>query len=99
MRRRTSVLVCICILMFTSQWCNRNDRSGVEKSTITIQYPGNEYLMGPNQEGEPMFTVFLPFAKQNEEGEPDGRLARSWEHPEDFKELESLRQRTGKSRS
>lgn len=48
-------------------------------------YPGDEYLMGPNEEGEPMFMVFLPFAKENKNGELEGRLAASWEHSEDYR--------------
>jgi peptide/nickel transport system substrate-binding protein len=82
---RTLALVCICILILTSQQCNRSDRSQADKSTITIMYPGDEYLMGPNQEGEPMFMVFLPFVKEGKNGEQEGRLATSWEHSEDYR--------------
>ncbi|MFN2399766.1 MAG: ABC transporter substrate-binding protein [Gemmatimonadaceae bacterium] len=32
------------------------------------------------------FLFFLPLAKQNERGELEGQLARSWEHSADFKE-------------
>lgn len=82
---RAFVLVCICIVVFTNLQCNRSDRSPVDKSTITIMYPGDEYLMGPNQEGEPMFMVFLPFVKEGKDGEQEGRLAASWEHSEDYR--------------
>ena len=32
-----------------------------------------------------MFMVFLPFAKDDENGELEGRLATSWEHSEDYR--------------
>ena len=85
MLSRTLTLACICIVVFTNQQCKRGDRSQAEKSTITILYPGDERLMGPVQEGEPMFMVFLPFAKDDKDGELEGRLATSWEHSEDYR--------------
>jgi peptide/nickel transport system substrate-binding protein len=71
--------------VLTSQQCKRVDRSQTDSSTITILYPGDERLMNPVQEGEPMFMVFLPFAKDDENGELEGRLATSWEHSEDYR--------------
>jgi peptide/nickel transport system substrate-binding protein len=71
--------------VLTSQQCKRVDRSQTDKSTITIMYPGDEFVMGPAQEAEPMFMVFLPFAKDDENGNLEGRLATSWEHSEDYR--------------
>ncbi len=83
--RRTLTLMCICFILFANQQCKRGDRSQADRSTITILYGGDERLMGPNQEGEPMFMVFLPFAKEDKNGEIEGRLAKSWEHSEDYR--------------
>lgn len=66
--------------------CGRaEDRAMADDSTVTILYPSDERVMSPAEEAEPMFMVFLPFAKEDENGELEGRLATSWEHSEDYR--------------
>lgn len=71
--------------MFANQQCKRGDRLPAEKSTITLQYSGDERVLLPTFDREPQFMVFLPFAKPDKNGELEGRLATSWKHSEDYR--------------
>jgi peptide/nickel transport system substrate-binding protein len=57
----------------------------VDPTTITVLTPGDEAVLGPAWDEEPKFLVFLPFAQLDENGDPVGRLARRWEHSEDYR--------------
>jgi peptide/nickel transport system substrate-binding protein len=56
----------------------------MEASTFTILYPSDEWVLGPNEDEVPKFLVFLPLVERNADGQIVGRLARSWEHSEDY---------------
>ena len=54
-----------------------------DPTTLTLLLDQDETLMRPAVDEEEKFLVFLPMAKQREDGELEGRLARSWERSED----------------
>jgi len=51
--------------------------------TLTLLLDQDETLMRPAVDEEEKFLVFLPMAKQREDGELEGRLARSWERSDE----------------
>ncbi len=52
---------------------------------ITVAYPGDERVLGPYWEMPAKFLVFLPLVAYDENGDLEGRLARSWEHSPDYR--------------
>lgn len=71
-------------LVVTLAACARGDDRGVEGgSTVTVLIPGNESTMHTDS---PQFLVFLPLVARNSKGEPEPRLAKSWEHSPDYRE-------------
>lgn len=60
------------------------DRAYARGSTVVMAVPDVRVVL-PDAVGLD-FLVFLPLATQDERGELEGRLARSWEHSADFKE-------------
>lgn len=59
---------------------------GSASSTVIIAYPGTASDMSPAVDGYSKFLVFLPLIVEREDGELEGRLARSWEHSPDWRE-------------
>lgn len=54
--------------------------------TLIVHVPNaDEWLFSPAQADEPIFLVFLPIVQQGREGGIEGRLARSWEHSDDYR--------------
>ncbi len=65
--------------------CTAEQRDSTpDLSTLTVHYPGNEWVLGPYEDEVPKFLVFLPLVARDENGEIEGRLARSWEHSSDY---------------
>jgi len=62
-----------------------DDRADTRRSTVTILYPSNEWVLGPSEDEAPKFLVFLPLVMLNENGALEGRLAESWEHSPDYR--------------
>lgn len=58
------------------------ERGGDRASTVTVLIPGNESTV---HDDTPQFLLFLPLVARNNKGEPEPRLARSWEHSPDFR--------------
>ncbi len=80
--RATIVLLGVLGLACTGG-SDRNDWRG---STLTVHLVGpNEWLFSPAQADEPMFLLFLPLVQQGPNGGIEGRLARSWEHSDDYR--------------
>lgn len=61
-------------------------------STLTVLHPDAPDIFGAGWPAK--FLVFLPLVVRDEAGEPEGRLLRSWEHSEDYREW-MLHLRTG----
>ncbi len=62
------------------------DRADWRDSTLTVHLmAADEWLFSPAQADEPMFLLFLPLVQQGPNGEIEGRLARSWEHSDDYR--------------
>ncbi len=82
--RRAAPALC-CLLALASVGCSRStDRAQAKDSTITLLYPlGSE--RGVMKRAAPAALVFLRLVSLNEEGEFEGRLARSWEHSPDYR--------------
>jgi peptide/nickel transport system substrate-binding protein len=61
--------------------------SGASRSSTLIVHVPNadEWLFSPAQADEPIFLVFLPIAQQGRDGGIEGRLARAWEHSDDYR--------------
>jgi len=62
------------------------DRGEWQESTLTVVLRNaDEWLFSPQQADEPMFLVFLPLVQLGPDGAIEGRLARGWEHSEDYR--------------
>lgn len=84
--RSGSLLGCACLLTLAFLGCSLGeDRASADASTITILYPVDERGLGPAWEMPSKLLVFLPLAVEDENGELEGRLARSWEHSSDYR--------------
>lgn len=55
-------------------------------STLTVQYPGDERILGPAWDMPAKFLMFEPLVAIDEHGELEGRLATSWEHSPDYRQ-------------
>ncbi len=79
------MMKCACLLALASVGCSRSsDRARAKDSSITILYPGYTER-GALRGNAPSSLVFVPLVSWNEEGELEGRLARSWEHSPDYR--------------
>jgi len=80
------LLPCASILAFAFLGCGRGEeRVSAADSTVTILYPIDERGLGPGWEMPSKLLVFLPLAAENDRGELEGRLARSWNHSPDYR--------------
>lgn len=73
------IISSICLFVFTSLQCGRGDRGHADGSTITVLHPEwkTHWLRG--------FGPFLQMTLPDENGEIQGRLAKSWEHSPDYR--------------
>ncbi len=85
---RHSLLVCACCLGLTGIGCDRNeDPAYARGSTVVVSHrQADEAALRPGSDTWAKFLVFLPLLGWSEEGALEGRLARSWEHSEDYRE-------------
>ncbi len=67
--------------------CNRvgRTRTKAHESSVTILYPYDETVLGPDMDMPAKFLVFSPLFTWNSRGEMEGRLAEHWEHSPDFR--------------
>ena len=81
----TLLLVYLCLITLVSTQCSRKeDRAYARGSTVTIALPDFSFLLPDDTDAD--FLVFLPLATLNDNGELEGRLAKSWEHSDDYRE-------------
>jgi len=79
------ILAAICLIALVSTQCSRKeDRAYARGSTVTIAVPDFSVLLPDDTDAD--FLVFLPLATLDENGELEGRLAKSWEHSGDYRE-------------
>jgi len=76
--RRKFMQVCAGSLALAAVGCDRRDRRHADGSTLTVLYPGDERRW-------PQSIVFLRMALPDENGEWQGRLAKSWNHSSDYR--------------
>ncbi len=76
---RNLMLSCICLISLASLQCGRGDRRHADGSTLTVLHRGewHHWLRG--------IVPFLQMALPDENGEMQGRLAKSWEHSPDYR--------------
>lgn len=72
--------------MLVGYACNKRDQAPADHSTITILYPGDEWILSPVWDDNPKFLVFLSLVKRDSRGLLLPQLAESWEHSEDYRE-------------
>ncbi len=67
--------------------CSRIGRAGTAArgSSVTVLYPYDEFVLGPDANMPARFLMFLPLVAWNARGELEGRLAESWEHSPDYR--------------
>ncbi len=85
---QTLIIAAICLITLASTQCSRSeDRASSRGSTVIVAYERDgERALHPNEGNPPQFLVFLPLVIRDENGELEGRLARSWEHSPDYRE-------------
>ncbi len=88
--KHTLILLCICIAALSSIQCggSREERGFSSDSTVTVAYSvgGKETLLSAFDD-EARFLVFLPLVSYSENGDPVGRLAKTWEYSPDYREV------------
>lgn len=75
-------------LLALASACGRPEaRTADRDSTVVVAYPyeGGGDLLGPSDD-EAMYLIFLPLLRYDENGNLEGRLARSWQHSDDYHE-------------
>jgi len=79
------ILAYICLVALAGTQCSRReDRAYARGSTVTIAVSDVSVLLPDATDAD--FLVFLPLATLDENGELEGRLAKSWEHSPDYRE-------------
>ncbi len=67
--------------------CGRDDDAVYDRnSTVTIADADGARFLNPDFDHPARFLLFLPLITYSENGELQGRLARSWEHSADYRE-------------
>lgn len=86
-KNRTFVLLCIFFIAFASLQCRKGDNQVQSNSSaISILWTwGDERFLGPSWDADPQYLVFLPLFEENEKGELEGKLVKSWEHSPDYR--------------
>ena len=82
--RRQFMELCAGSLAAVAVGCGRT-REHDRRSTLTILYPGDEWILGPAEDMQAKLLMFLPLAGRNAKGELEGRLAESWDHSADYR--------------
>ena len=81
----TLTLVCICLIALAGIHCGEGkDRAYSRGSTVIIAVSDITTLLPDKTDAD--FLVFLPLATLDENGQLEGRLAKSWEHSPDYRE-------------
>ena len=83
--RRGSRLVYACCFSLTGIGCDRNEDPAYARGSTVVMAVHDITVVKPD-EWDLDLLIFLPLAKQNEMGELEGQLARSWEHSPDHRE-------------
>lgn len=79
------ILACICLIALASTQCSSGeDRAYARGSTVIIAVSDVSVLLPDETYAD--FLVFLPLATLDENRELQGRLAKSWEHSDDYRE-------------
>src|SRR5262245_61879767 len=65
--------------------CVSRRRQARTASSITVLYPYDETVLGPEISEPAQFLMFLPLVAWNARGELEGRLAEHWEHSRDYR--------------
>ncbi|MBW1901974.1 MAG: peptide ABC transporter substrate-binding protein [Deltaproteobacteria bacterium] len=85
---RTQVLAAAFLLLFSwlNYCCQKPvDSPSVDSSTITVLYPWDDRVLGPNSDVDAKLLVFLPLFTTDEKGHMQGKLAEKWVHSEDYR--------------
>jgi len=79
------ILACICLISRICTQCSRSeDRAHRDASTVTVFWPGDEWLLGPDWDEWPQFLMFENLSNLYESyGMPMASLAERWERSED----------------
>ena len=82
--RSTSLLALLTLL--AASGCRKTRDPGLDWGATVVMAVPDASVTKPDTWGNLDFLMFLPLATLDEHGESEGRLARSWEHSDDFKE-------------
>lgn len=84
---RGSALACVYGLALTVLACARDEDPAYSRgSEMIVAYCCGPQALNPSMGLTSRFLVFLPLVARDENGELEARLARSWEHSEDYRE-------------
>jgi peptide/nickel transport system substrate-binding protein len=65
--------------------CSAKRRIVPAGNLLTVLYPHDETVLGPEMNEPAQFLMFLPLVAWNTRGELEGRLAEHWEHSPDYR--------------
>ena len=78
----------------TAAGCGGRRQASRTADSITVLYPADETLLGPDYDRAAQFMMFLPLFKRNMRGALEGQLADSWESTSDL-QTTTIRLRDG----
>lgn len=85
--RRVSLALACAWLLASSMACARvEDRTRSGVSTVAVAYCCGDRVLSPAMDTNARLLVFLPLAEFDDRGQLEGRLARRWEHSQDYQE-------------
>ncbi len=79
-------LVTSCLALATLSCARDDDPALSHGSTVIVSYCCGPQALNPSMGLTSQFLVFMPLVARDVNGELEGRLARSWEHSEDYRE-------------
>lgn len=84
-RPRGLVPLCIAVPLALSGGCGPAGGPRSDPSTLSIAYCCGDDVLNPMMDTNARMLVFLPLARYDERGELEGRLAKRWEHDDDYR--------------
>jgi len=85
-RRAASFAGAVALALLSTASCRpEGHRDRGRTTTLTILYPGDERVFGPDDDMPAKFLVFQPLVTLDDHGDVVGALARRWEHSPDYR--------------
>ncbi len=85
MKKTAFIITIVALISLQSFWCAKPQDNLSPDNTVTVLYPWDEHVLGPDYDVGAKFLVFLPLFITDEHGHMQGKLAEKWSHTEDYR--------------